>query len=80
MRALTYIADMKLLIVDDSPLMRNRIASQALKLKGISIVGEAADGESAVIKFKELQPDFTIIDIHLPGMNGLELLQARSGT
>ena len=68
--------ELKLLIVDDSHLMRSRIASQAMGCAGVRIVGEAADGERALELFSDLEPDFVILDLHMPGMGGIEVLKA----
>jgi two-component system nitrate/nitrite response regulator NarL len=62
----------RLLLVDDHPIVREGIKS-ALSTKGnITIVGEAATGEEAMIKAKKLSPDVILMDINMPGMSGLE--------
>jgi len=62
----------RLLLVDDHPLVREGIRSCLHPHKQLEIVGEAADGREALIKAKELNPDIVLMDINLPRTNGLE--------
>ncbi len=62
------------LVIDDSIYMRSLI-KDALSGKGFEIVGEAADGESAIELSLELQPDLITLDNVLPDMMGLEILK-----
>lgn len=64
----------KVLIVDDSVYMRSLIKT-ALTGNGHEIVGEAADGESAINMALELDPDLITLDNILPDMMGLEILK-----
>lgn len=62
------------LVVDDSAFMRNmlkNIISQA----GASVVGEGADGQEAIDKTNELQPQIIFLDIMMPNVNGLDALK-----
>jgi NarL family two-component system response regulator LiaR len=61
-----------ILIVDDHPLVRDAIKSHLEKQSDFKVVGEAADGEEAVKVAQELMPDVVIMDICLPGIDGLE--------
>ncbi|MGQ0766259.1 MAG: chemotaxis-specific protein-glutamate methyltransferase CheB [Gemmatimonadota bacterium] len=63
----------RVLIVDDSQLLR-RIVRDVLESEGFSIVGEAADGWSAIEQARHLEPDLVTLDIMMPGINGLETL------
>jgi len=63
----------RILIVDDHPLTRDAL-SALLRQNGFTVVGEAADGETAVRRAGELEPDLILLDLSLPGMNGLEAL------
>ncbi|MGN0666385.1 MAG: response regulator [Huintestinicola sp.] len=65
----------KVLICDDSMLVRKKLTT-ALKALGINDVYEAADGEQAVSKFKEVSPDLTLMDIVMPKINGVDALKA----
>jgi DNA-binding NarL/FixJ family response regulator len=66
------IAD-RILIVDDHPLTRDALAA-LLAQSGFDVAGQAADGETAVSLASELAPDLVLLDLSLPGMNGLEAL------
>src|SRR2546423_1952334 len=61
----------KLLLVDDHPLVRSGINSCLARQERFAIVGEAADGLEAVRKAKELLPDIILMDMDMPLMNGL---------
>lgn len=65
---------MRILIVDDHALVRSGIAS-LLKAKDIEVVGEASNGLEAVEKTRRLKPDIVLMDIKMPGCNGLEATQ-----
>lgn len=65
----------KVLIVDDSRTSR-KILRNILEGAGYEIIGEAVDGQDGVVKFKELKPDITTLDITMPVMDGLEALKA----
>ena len=62
-----------ILIVDDHPLTRDALAA-LLQQNGFTVAGQAADGESAVLRAGELGPDLILLDLSMPGMNGLEAL------
>jgi DNA-binding NarL/FixJ family response regulator len=61
------------LIVDDHPLTREALAT-LLTRSGFTVAGEAADGETAVERAAQLAPDLILLDLSLPGMNGLDAL------
>lgn len=61
------------LIVDDEPLARARLARQLQTIDGCQLLGEAADGESALQQLDLLDPDLLLLDIEMPGENGLQL-------
>lgn len=63
-----------ILIADDALFMRKTIR-MALEKAGYSVVGEAVDGEDTILKYKELNPDLIVLDITMPGMNGLDALK-----
>jgi len=62
-----------ILIVDDHPLTRDALAS-LLGQNGFEVAGQAADGEDAVRQAGDLGPDLILLDLSMPGMNGLEAL------
>ena len=63
----------KLLIVDDHPLFRQGLVDVLETDPSMLVVGEAADGESAVERAAELVPDIILMDVNLPKMNGLQV-------
>lgn len=60
------------LIVDDNPGFRRR-ARELLDSEGFEVVGEAADGDSALAATRELEPDLVLLDIQLPDLDGFEV-------
>ncbi len=67
---------LRIFIADDSELMRERIATILSELDGILLVGQAGDGQQAVEEIQRLQPDVAILDVRMPGANGIQALEA----
>lgn len=65
-----------ILIVDDHPLARFGIRNQLKDAEDLAIVGEAEDGEAALQKVKELQPNVLILDLFIPIISGFEVIKA----
>ncbi len=65
----------KLLVVDDHPVVRKGISLCLSKRENLEIVGEAADGREAVRKARELHPDIMLMDINMPQMSGLAVTE-----
>jgi two-component system, NarL family, nitrate/nitrite response regulator NarL len=65
----------RLFIADDNIPFRTRLASIFADVDGISVVGVAGDVPGAIEEIKRLKPDTIILDIHMPGGNGLDVLQ-----
>ncbi len=65
--------NVRLLIVDDHPLTRDALAS-LLQQHGFEIAGQASDGAEAIELAAELQPDVVLLDLSMPGLDGLEAL------
>jgi len=64
--------NIKILIADDHEVVRDGLKNILLTLGNISVVGEVANGEDAVNQYNTLKPDLVIMDISMPGMNGIE--------
>ena len=60
------------LIVDDHEGFR-QVARALLEAAGIRVVGEAADGESAITEAERLRPQLVLLDVQLPGIDGFEV-------
>ncbi len=63
----------KVLLVDDHGIMREGLRALLDRQDGITVVGEAADGPSALALARRLRPDVVILDIGLPGLSGIEV-------
>ena len=66
---------MTVLIVDDHPVVRQGLRVLLEVHDGIDVTGEAADGEEALAKAANLVPDVILLDLKLPGMNGIAVLR-----
>ena len=62
----------RILLADDHVLVREGIRALVEKLPGVNVIGEAKDGREAVRLAKEYKPDLILMDIAMPGLNGLE--------
>jgi len=62
----------RLLIVDDEPPARERLRQLLEDLREVSVVGEAANGSDALALCAQLAPDVVLLDIRMPGMDGIE--------
>lgn len=60
-----------ILIVDDHALIREGVSS-LLNQEEFKVIGEAEDGEQAIIKYKELRPEIVLMDLKMPKMSGLD--------
>ncbi len=66
---------MKIVIADDSALLRERLKSMLMTVKNVEIVGEAENGIVALKLIKDTDPDLAILDIRMPELNGIEALK-----
>jgi DNA-binding NarL/FixJ family response regulator len=66
----------RILVVDDHPILREGVALILEDRSDMVVVGEARDGVEAIVRFRELQPDITLMDLQMPGMSGLDAIKA----
>jgi two-component system LytT family response regulator len=66
---------LRVLIVDDEPLARARIAELLAEQPGVQIVGEATNGDGAIAEIRELDPDLVFLDVQMPGRTGLDVVK-----
>ncbi len=64
--------DTTILLADDHQIVRDGIRTLIESTDGLAVVGEAADGRAAVAQCLELKPDVILLDVGLPGLNGVE--------
>ena len=73
----------RVLVVDDHEAFRMAAAAVVSATDGFQVVGSAASGEASLVAVDELQPDLVLMDIHLPGIDGVEsarqILQRQPG-
>jgi DNA-binding NarL/FixJ family response regulator len=67
---------LRVLIADDHTMFRRGVRSLLSTVPGVEIVGEAADGETAVVMTAELAPDLVLMDLQMPGGGGLAAIRA----
>lgn len=65
-------APVRVLVVDDHPIVRAGIAAALAGADGFAVVGEAGDGRQAVARADELAPDLVLMDLRMPHMGGVE--------
>ena len=66
----------RVLVVDDHPLLREGITAVLATQPDIVLAGEAANGSEALQQFRALQPDVTLMDLQMPLMDGVQAIQA----
>ncbi len=65
----------RVLVVEDHNVVRQGLVALLNLVEGIQVVGEAADGEEAVAQFHSQRPDVTLVDLRLPKLSGVEVIQ-----
>jgi len=75
------VADpLRVLVVDDEPLAIERLQLLLARIDGIALVGTAPDGEAALRIAEAVRPDLVLLDIAMPGMDGIEVARALAGS
>jgi len=69
-------APIRVLIVDDHPIVREGIAALIGRQSDMVAVGEAADGDEAIQRYAALLPDVTLMDVQMPGTDGIHAIEA----
>ena len=67
---------MKVFIADDSVVLRERLVTMFADVPGMEIVGQAGEGLEATDAIRRLEPDVVILDIRMPGGNGIDALKS----
>lgn len=62
----------RIVVADDHPVVRGGLVSLLRTIPGLDVVGEAADGQTAVRLANEQRPDVVLMDVRMPGMDGVE--------
>jgi two-component system LytT family response regulator len=67
---------LRVLIVDDEPLARAGVRARLAGHAGVSVLGEFGDGSSALAFMQSQSPDLLFIDVEMPGLSGLDVVEA----
>jgi two-component system, LytTR family, response regulator len=70
----------KVVIADDEPIARQVLREHLESIAGIEIVAEASTGTEAVVQIVEKKPDLALLDLEMPGLDGLSVARSLSGT
>jgi DNA-binding NarL/FixJ family response regulator len=65
----------RILVVEDHNVVRQGLVALLKVVEGLEVVGEAADGAEAIAQFRKHQPDVTLIDLRMPQLSGVEVIQ-----
>lgn len=71
----TNLANISILIVDDHAIVREGLRAMLETKPGFNIIGEAADGEQAVVQARQLHPNVILMDLVMPGMGGIAAIR-----
>jgi DNA-binding NarL/FixJ family response regulator len=73
---MTEHAAWRVLIADDHPIVRMGLASMVSAQPGLCTVGQADSGEAAVQQYRQLRPDLVLMDLRMPGLDGVAAIEA----
>ncbi|WP_233222140.1 response regulator [Sphingomonas deserti] len=68
-------APIRVLVVDDHPMMREGIVAVLARQDDMVVVGQAADGAEAIDMFRSVRPDITLMDVQMRGLGGIEAIE-----
>ncbi len=66
----------RVLLVDDQPLVRRGLKMRLELEPDVEVIGEAGDGAAAIARATEVQPDIVLMDVEMPGMDGISATRA----
>jgi two-component system NarL family response regulator len=69
-------ANIRVMVVDDHPVVCRGLAAIIQAEPGMTVAGQASDGQQAVALFREQRPDVTLMDLRMPGMGGVEAIKS----
>lgn len=72
---MTLAGILRTVLVDDEPLARSLLRQALASHADVQVVGECGDGDEALVRLPEWAPDLLFLDIHMPGLDGFELLK-----
>ncbi|MBS0200221.1 MAG: response regulator transcription factor [Proteobacteria bacterium] len=67
---------MRVLVIDDEPLARSGVVVQLSTFDDVEVLGECGDGLSAIAGIREHRPDVVVLDVQMPGMDGIDVLRS----
>jgi DNA-binding NarL/FixJ family response regulator len=67
--------EIKVVIADDSDVLRQRVAESLSAIPGVRVAGQASDGPEGLALVEELKPEVLILDIEMPSLSGMEVLK-----
>lgn len=73
-------ASIRIMLVDDHPIVRIGLAALIGTLQGMETVAQAGGGREAIVLHRQHQPDVTLMDLRLPDLSGVEVIRAIRGT
>lgn len=77
---MNYMTPSTILLIDDHPMLRNGVKQLIALDTSLKVIGEASNGEQGVELAKQLDPDLILLDLNMPGMNGLDTLDSMRQT
>lgn len=65
----------RVVVIEDQIMLRDLVASMAISIPGMVVIGEATDGREGLQMCEQEKPDLVVFDLFLPGLNGMEILR-----